>query len=195
MIATTAMAQCPQDTIVYGGNPQGSFNWSQGDIMSLLCRFCTEYNTFNCWQFPDTMRGYVSIAGNSSMPFGTVAVLATVGCHSVLFDTCGQAGHPFVAPMNVWLSLPVNAQVCVYWDSTTTDSVGVLAKLSPIPQAPMTTVILDMDTCDTTLPVDRPMESPASYHRLDSGKEERIPLPPGIYIETREGKRRLLFAR
>lgn len=192
MSVAVAKAQCPQDTIFYGGNPPGAFHWSQGHPMVSDCPMPCIHNTWNCWQFPDTMNGYISIGGNSSMPFGYANIVVLQNCNSVLLDTCAQIGHPFVAPLNLNLNLPVNSQVCIFWDSTTTDSVGVLSKNEPSGKATLIEVIYMMDTCGVQSWLQPPVHVEPVFTRMDTWTVCRIPLRPGMYVEERAGSRRMI---
>jgi hypothetical protein len=146
-IAQAQLVDCPQDTLVIGGIPSGAYNWSQGTPTSASCPFSCPYNAYNCWQLPDSIDFDIHVAGNSFMPFGDANIVLMLDCHLSLYDTCNAIGHPFVAPFNFFASVPPNTQVCVFWDSTTTDSVGVLVKSDATPKPILDSILMDIDTC------------------------------------------------
>jgi hypothetical protein len=178
----------PQDTIIYGGVPSGAYNWSQGLPTPQHCPFDCEYNTYNCWQLPDTLPdsldGVINVAGNASMPFGLANIVLLNQRRYVLEDTCNEIGHPFVAPFTFFCSLPPNSQVCVFWDSTTTDSVGVLAKSDSPGQKYLGTVLADLALCWMTTHVDwGPEYSRDGYYDKHTLQRVDNPIPNVGYLK------------
>ena len=199
IISIVSFSQCPQDTITYGGAPAGPFSWSTGDPSTSGCTLCATYNTFNCWQFPDTMNGRMCVGGGYAAPYGDAAILLVNSCNDVLLDTCVTLGHIITHPLCLRFSLPANSQVCVFWDSTQTDSVGVAANKTTMPFTQLSTVQYSLDTCGGPRPVglieNVSTHAKPLYFRMDTGKEAHVPLSPGLHIELSGDSRRLIMVR
>jgi len=87
-----------------------------------------------------------------------------------------------MAPFTMQAYTGSDMQICAYWNSSETDSVGVFLKGYAIP-APVLSIIGDMDTCGMLLNTEPARETTqVIYKRLDNGLIYTTPLPAGIYV-------------
>lgn len=180
--AYSQYAFCPQDTPVMGGIPSGAFLYSTGIPINSGCQFCLPYNKYNCWLIPGNHNLSINVAGNEMPPFGSASIWLVNDCRYGLWDSCQQIGHPFAAPFHFFAELPTNSEVCVFWDSLTTDSVGILIKEDGPTKPLIDSVIIDFDTCGPLIPIDEPHQPESAYYYQESeirqaGLSGKRPIP------------------
>jgi len=179
--AFVLFGQCTFDTLVNGGvNHQMAF--SAGESYQGSCDFGCEPDKYHCWQMPSGVNAQINVCGNISPPFTEIAVVITSECRWVHFSRCQVIGDPIMAPFTMQAYTGSDMQICAYWNSSETDSVGVFLKGYAIP-APVLSIIGDMDTCGMLLNTEPARETTqVIYKRLDNGLIYTTPLPAGIYV-------------
>lgn len=170
LLVLQGLSQCPHDTAVNGGFPaMGDFQWSgPGDPAIGECPTCVTFDRFYSWDLP-TDTGYVLVIhGNFAPPCDTIEVRIAQDCRWVYKDTCFAlpvtgSGCEYILSVDP----PVDAQVLVYWRSSGTDSIGLIANEASDGN-PLSTILYDMDTC-IVLVAQEPMKE--------------IPISREIYID------------
>lgn len=126
----------------------GDFQWSgNGDPAIGECPTCVPFDRFYSWELT-TDTGYVLVIhGNFAPPCDTIEVRVTQDCRQVLKDTCFAlpvtgSGCEYIMDVDV----PADVQVLVYWRSSGTDSIGIIAN-EVNDGNPLSVILYDMDTC------------------------------------------------
>ena len=172
---------CPQDTLLNGGGSH-NFAYSAGEIYQGSCNFGCNADRYKCWQMPPNMDTQINVCGNVSPPFSDIAVVITSECRWITYASCQAIGDPIMAPFAMQAFIEGNMQLCAYWNSADTDSVGAFVKGFTI-SAPELNIIGDMDTCGVLLNTEPARETTqVIYKRLDDGKTYELPLRAGIYV-------------
>jgi len=181
--AFVLFGQCTFDTLVNGGvNHQMAF--SAGESYQGSCNFGCEPDKYHCWQMPSGVNAQINVCGNISPPFTEIAVVITSECRWVHFSRCQVIGDPIMAPFTMQAYTESDMQICAYWNSNETDSVGVFLKGYAIP-APVLSIIGDMDTCGTLTALQAPetWETEGVLTTITGVPVGNNP-PAGIYLEV-----------
>jgi len=196
-------AQCPQDTVSID-NPAGNFLWSTGEAYTSLCPMpCDNANRYNCWTLP--YAGAIGFEG--LMQFGCsdsssamIGCQLVADCHLLLWDTCALLSVPLMGIFNMYGEVPVETQVCMYWDSNQVDSVMFYCKPTGLQHTVYDTFIMDLDTCGQTVSVNQEEEAIKRYQPLTEilmgTNPKKIPfeelLKNVVYVETNTRKKILI---
>lgn len=141
----------------------GDFQWSGGGDSGLgECPTCIPMDRFYSWTLLDT-GNLVVVHGNFFPPCDTVEIRVVSQCRFVYLDTCltlplTGSGCEFILDIDP----PADAQLLVYWRSSGTDSIGVIAN-EVNDGSPLSMVLYDMHLC-TVLAVDPIREPPSKYY-------------------------------
>lgn len=184
-VFSTCFAQvpdCPHDSLVNGGNPNGTIDFSTGNPYTGACGFGCEPNTYNCWQLLPNVDLVLTMAGNPAPPNGDVAIVIMSECRWINYVRCQELGNPITSPFMLSLHTGPDMQVCAFWNSMTTDSVGAFVKAHPGPN-PTLPVIGSMDSCYAPLnAANAVIETPPSYMDVNTGLiVDKFPEMAGVY--------------
>lgn len=188
-IANAQLSMCPHTVLVSGGFPTtGDFQWSgPGDPALDECPTCIPFDRFYSWDLLDTGNVLI-IHGNFTPPCDTIQIRIVQDCRHVYYDTC------LVLPVTgsgceIMLDIdpPANSQLLVYWRSSNTDSIGVIA-LEVNDGSPLDSILYDMHLCTVlstpSPPVDR-KPTPPIYTELHTARATvDYPTEPGVYIRS-----------
>ena len=139
----------PTDTLANGGTGH-QMTFSTGDVWQGACAFVCNPNRYKCWQMPPNMDTQIAVCGNVAPPFTDIAVVITSDCRWITYASCQTIGDPIMAPFSMQAYIEENMQLCAFWNSNETDSVGAFIKGFTI-SAPELNIIGDMDTCGAVI--------------------------------------------
>ena len=170
----------PQDTLLNGGQ----LVFSTGDTYQGECTFGCNADKYKCWQMPPSMDTQIAICGNVAPPFTDIAVVITSERRCITYASCQMIGDPIMAPFAMQAYIEADMQICVFWNSNETDSVGAFVKGFTI-SAPELNVIGDMDTCGTLTTLDPPsVGNSKGVLTSITGVPVGSNPPAGIYLNT-----------